>query len=122
MGRVYGMPGEPGARNGVGYRFFSLAGEKVRFVTRVAFDADADEGMAAVTAFYTLAGQPVIDHGTGEAAAVTLRTWVRAVAKGQPDPPLTPDAVLWNTDAGVVRLERDPLPDEALDAINRAGR
>lgn len=123
-GRVYGMPGElaPGERSGMGYRFFTHTGEKVPFVQRVAFGADADEGMAAVTVAYLLHGRPVIDHASGRVAALTFRAWVRAVAPGQPDPPLAPEAVLWKTETGVVRLERDPLPDEALDQLNRAGR
>ena len=120
-GRVYGMPGEEGVRSGMGYRFFLHTGEKVPLVQRVAFDDDAAEGMAAITAVYTMT-RPVIDHATGRVVTATFRTWVRAVAKGEPDPALTPDAILWNSESGIVRLERDPLPDEALEEINRAGR
>lgn len=122
-GRVYGSPGEPGARSGAGVRLFTHAGEKIAKVCRVEFDAAADEGMATVTALVlTQQGGPVIDPETSTAATATFRAWVRAAAKGEPDPPFTPDAILWNSESGIVRLERDPLPDEALEEINRAGR
>ena len=50
MGRVYGLPGEPGVRSGAGVRFFDHRGERVHLALfRVAFDQAAEHvGRSAV--------------------------------------------------------------------------
>ncbi len=119
MGRVYGIEPGPGVRPAHGCRVFTPAGVKVPFVTRVAFDGDADEGVATVTALARGAdGQPIIDPVAGEACRVTFRTWVRLARKGQPDPPPTPDAVLYRQGDGTLKwFETDPIPDAAVAAL-----
>lgn len=123
-GRIYGLNRNAvGERFGGGYRFLTAAGEKLRFAFRVEFDADADEGMATVSVHVSdAAGQPLVNYEAGGSCQATVRTWVRAVAPGQPDPPKTPGAVIWRQADGSLRwLERDPLPDEALEELAAMG-
>jgi len=123
MGRVYGLPSEPGVLSAAGCRVFRHTGAKIPFVCRVAFDADADEGMATVTSHVTDGdGKVVIDpkggeSGRGAACTATYRTWVRLVHAGQPDPPKTPDVMLWDGPDGSVCAGEDPLPQIPFTAL-----
>jgi hypothetical protein len=111
MGRVYGMPDEPGVLSGAGCRVFDHRGEKILFPRRVEFDADADEGMATVTATVTTArGSRLVDFEKNEECRVTFRTWVRLVHRGEPDPPHTPDVRLWKNADGTYAPGGDPIP------------
>lgn len=111
-GRIYGLPGDAGARDGTGCRFFTANGAKIPFVTRVEFDADADRGMASVTAYMRDAGDNiVVDLEKHEACKVTFRTWVQVALKGEPDPqPLRNPLALRDANGAIVVVE-DPIPD-----------
>lgn len=103
-GRVYDVRPDPakGERDGRRLRVVHLArdgrtGEpgakgQLRSVTRVAFDADADEGPAAVTAFVTDAGGSFVTSPDGpELARTTFRATVR-VERIEPPRAATADA------------------------------
>lgn len=125
MGRVYTLEAEQGAdvRPAHGCRVFTALGEKIPCAVRVALDADADEGMATVQLIPTSStGSPLLNPQAGEVCRAEIRTWVRVAPKGQPDPPLTPDAVLYKqADGSLQWFANDPLPDEAIAAFNAAG-
>ena len=109
--RVYGVTGAPGELDARGCKVFTHTGARIRYANRVEFDADADSGMATVTAIMTdEAGDFLVDVQKGEACHVTFRTWVRLVQKGQPDPPKTPDVMLWDAGDGRIVAGEDPMP------------
>lgn len=115
-GRVYGLPGDFGVRDGSGCSVYTAGGVKIPGVTRVEFDRDADDGMAAVTAYFAVSaadGKPhfLVDYDKNEACLVTFRTWVRIVHKGQPSPAENPDTFLWRQPDGSLKLDADPVPD-----------
>jgi hypothetical protein len=111
-GRIYGLPGESGVRDGTGCRVFTLVGDKIPMVTRVELDEDANEGMATVTAIVRdEGGRPLVDHQKGEACRATFRTWVRVFEKGEPDPKRSPGRMLWRQEDGTLAPGEDPLPD-----------
>lgn len=124
MGRVYTVDPGPNERSGMGYRFFTHTGEKLSFVTRVAFAGagDGDEGVARVATFVHVNGLVLTDPLKNEACQVEFTTWVRAVPPSQPDPPLTPNAVLYKLANGSLKwFANDPLPDEAIATLNASG-
>lgn len=110
-GRIYGLPGEPGARDGGGCQVFAATGGKIPLVARVELDADADEGMATVTSFVRDAANNVlVDYQKNEACRATFRTWVRVVPKGaSPPEPLKHPIAIRSGDGAIVVVE-DPVP------------
>lgn len=112
MGRVYGLPGDPGALSCVGRRVFSFQGAKIPFVQRVEFDDDADEGMATVRALAAdAAGNALIDYPNDRACPVVFRTWVRVLRTSDPDPVPNLKAVMWTDEAGKPVERIDPWPE-----------
>jgi len=121
MGRVYDVNG-PNSRAVMGYRVFDHTGRKVPMVTRVEFDADADEGEAVVTVIaHDADGGMLVDQFAGEVVRAAFRAWVRLVRPGQPDPPPTPKAMLWKNFDGSVSVGDDPLPDVPFAAAEVPG-
>jgi hypothetical protein len=118
-GRVYGVDrNHPTERFGGDVRPYTHTGARIPVgVFRIEFDDDADEGLATVS-FYVLdsQGKPVIDPERNEPVLVRSRMWLRVAPKGEAVP-LTPDAVLYRGAGGrIVRMETDPLPDDAIRA------
>lgn len=110
-GRIYGLPGEPGVRDGSGCRIFTWNGIRIPMPVRVEFDRDADEGLATVTSFITAAdNSPVVDYENNQVCRATYRTWVQLVHRGQPDPAPTPNRTLWKQKDGSVIPDADPVP------------
>lgn len=112
-GRVYDVTpnSELGELSGANHRVFSLAGERIPFVTRVELDMDTDEGMATITAYMRTSEERVlIDYEKGAAIQVTFRTWVRVCPKGQ-EPQRNPQARLWRTADGTLSPHAEPLPN-----------
>lgn len=111
--RIYAYPADPekGERDGRGCRAFTVQGHKIPFVQRIELDDDSDEGMATLQAIYCLPdGSPAVDPDKGEVCKVTIRTWVRVVHQGQPNPMPTPHELLWRAADGRIVPGADPVP------------
>jgi hypothetical protein len=84
MGRVYALDPDisKGERSAISYgvrAFCQSAGERqYRFVSRVEFDADVDEGLATITATMTDdSGEPVINFVDNVATKIVFRGYCR---------------------------------------------
>ena len=99
-GRVYAVRPEPGERPGKHCKVYAASGGfrgfgdritgpawlSVKFVQRVEFDADEDEGPAAVTVIAASADGRAIPDATGsKVATATFRCYCRVVPAGPPE-------------------------------------
>lgn len=68
----------------VNCRVYTAANVEIKYVTRVEFDRDTDEGMATVQIFVTdSSGQIIMDYETNQPCVAIIRTWCKMIRKTQ---------------------------------------
>ena len=102
MGRVYAINPDKarGELFGGGLQVYTHTGQKIRYVSRVEFDKDADRGIAAVTAYYaTEDGGIILDVSKNEGASITFKTWIQIIPNGQRPTVVEADDLTRNPDS-----------------------
>lgn len=86
-GRVYSAHPRGEERSAIGGGLFTGGGVPIQKWLRVAFDEEADEGLAVVHFLPTnAAGEFIWDIQSGTVAVSTFRAWVKFTHPGEPHP------------------------------------